>query len=760
MSRGPLSLLALSLLVSLGCQQGPRGYGTLPTKQPTPSNPGPTNKPGPNNPAPNNPAPVAPAISGPILELAAGGDHACVRRQGGGVQCWGAGGVGQLGDGNLRDSPRPVTVRDLADAEELALGAQHSCVRQRSGTVACWGSNASGELGDGEGRPGTVSARPVPVRGLTDAIQLRAGQHHTCAVRRGGTVLCWGDNRGAQLGNEGRQTWVAPVQVAGLTGVVEIAAGTAHTCARTSAGKVLCWGTGAAGQLGDASPRRIAPAPVAGLADATALVAGGDHTCAVRRTGSVVCWGAGFGKTPTAVPGVDKVADLSAGEAHTCARSNGALTCWGNNRRGQLGDGTTEDRAAGTRVRNLPDIKAVAAGAHHTCALTRTGGVMCWGSNDGAALGAGLLPSGGDDGQAGTVRNLTEATDITSGDGFSCAVASGSVQCWGTGGLGQLGDGSLADRSLAQPVQGLTDAVQVAAGTGHACARRSGGQVSCWGQNGSGQLGDGSKAMRNRPVAVDGLADAVLLAAGGEHTCAVRRSGPVVCWGKGATGQLGHGKKEDSARPVGVAASVNQVTQLALGTDHSCALQSGRRVLCWGGNFFGQVGSGHTVGFPELLAPQIVQKVADAVEVSAGDEHTCIRRSTGAVACWGKGDVGQLGANITSNWSTRVPVTGITSATTLAAGRAYSCAAAAGQVLCWGNNSAGQLGNGSRGGTSKVPVPGQRIADVSRLAAGVDHTCALRSGGRVMCWGSNQRGQLGDGTTAQALAPLAVLDLP
>ena len=212
-----------------------------------------------------------------------------------------------------------------------------------------------------------------------------------------------------------------------------------------------------------ASPRRIAPAPVAGLADATALVAGGDHTCAVRRTGSVVCWGAGFGKTPTAVPGVDKVADLSAGEAHTCARSNGALTCWGNNRRGQLGDGTTEDRAAGTRVRNLPDIKAVAAGAHHTCALTRTGGVMCWGSNDGAALGAGLLPSGGDDGQAGTVRNLTEATDITSGDGFSCAVASGSVQCWGTGGLGQLGDGSLADRSLAQPVQGLTDAVQVEA---------------------------------------------------------------------------------------------------------------------------------------------------------------------------------------------------------------------------------------------------------------------------------------------------------
>jgi len=235
----------------------------------------------------------------------------------------------------------------------------------------------------------------------------------------------------------------------------------------------------------------------------------------------------------------------------------------------------------------------------------------------------------------------------------------------------------------------------------------------------------------------------------------VRRAGPVLCWGKNTTGQLGNGKKDDSARPVGVAASVTQVTQLALGNDHSCALQSGRKVLCWGGNFFGQVGSGHTVGFPELLAPQIVQKVADAVEVSAGDEHTCIRRSTGAVACWGKGDVGQLGANITSNWSTRIPVKDLTGATALGSGRAFSCAAGPGRVMCWGNNSSGQLGNGSRA-AAKVPVAGQAIADTLRLAAGVDHACALRSGGRVMCWGSNQRGQLGDGTTADSLAPLAV----
>ncbi|MBK9754142.1 MAG: RCC1 repeat-containing protein [Nannocystis sp.] len=747
-------LLALPLLALAACDEGPRGYGThTPTKTgTTPSKPtgstGTATKPGPGTGTQVSPF-------GPPVEIAAGGDHACARSENGSVDCWGRGSSGELGDGNLRDSPKPVGVRGLADAVQLALGTSHSCARTRDGQVVCWGSNVHGQLGDGQGRPGSRSAMPVVVRGINDATDLRAGDDHTCALRRSGGVVCWGDNRGGQLGNEVRTAWVTPTQVPGLTDIIEVAPGAQHTCVRTRAGKVLCFGTGPEGQLGDGASKHSAPAPVSGLADATILVSGGDHSCALRRAGNVMCWGSGFGKTPVAVAGVDKVAELSAGGGHTCARSKGNLLCWGHNERGQLGDGTRDNRNTGAPVRGLPDAIGLAAGARHTCALTHSGGVQCWGSNDGGALGAGLLPGGGDDGQAGTVRNLTDATDLSSGNAFSCAVAAGTVQCWGAGGLGQLGDGTLADRSLAQPVPGISDAVQVAAGDGHVCARRSSGQVSCWGQNGSGQLGDGSKTMRNKPTTVDGIADAVLIAAGGEHSCAARRSGPVLCWGKNATYQLGNGKKDDSARPVGVAGNLGPVTQLSLGTTHSCALLAGRRIMCWGGNYFGQVGSGHTVGYSEMPSPTGVQKVDDAVELAAGDDHTCARRSTGAIACWGKGDLGQLGANITSNWSTRVPVKDLSGATALGSGRAFSCAAGPGRVMCWGNNTSGQLGNGSRTG-AKVPVAGQAIADVLRLAAGVDHACALRSGGRVMCWGSNQRGQLGDGTTAESLAPLAV----
>lgn len=745
--------LVLSLLLILGCDQGPRGYGTT-----APSKTGTTpQKPGGGG-GTATPKPL-PADLGPAVEVAAGGHHACVRRQVGAVQCWGRGGSGELGDGNYRDNPRPTTVADLLDAAQITAGDTHTCARQTSGSVVCWGSNVHGQLGDGGGRPGAQAARPTAVRGLTDAIDVRAGKDHTCALRRSGGVVCWGDNRGGQVGGADRQVWVTPVVVAALPDAVELAPGASHTCARTKGGKVACWGSGGQGQLGDGAPKRTNPTAVPGITDAVAVASGQDHTCAVRKGGAVSCWGAGFPRAPTPVPGAKDAVEIAAGDDHTCARSKGALLCWGRNDRGQIGDGTLEDRASASAVRGLADVRHFAAGARLSCAVTRAGKAYCWGSNEFGALGAGLLPSGGD-GDGGTVRNVTGATDLASGDGFTCAVADGGVQCWGAGGLGQLGDGSLADRSLAGPATGMADALQVAAGRGHACARRPSGQVACWGQNSSGQLGDGSKTLRTAPVTVQGLSDAALIAAGDEHTCAARKSGGVVCWGKGATGQLGQGKKEDASRPVVVAGSSGPIGALSLGTGHSCAVTASRSVLCWGANFFGQIGSGHTSGFPEMLQPQKVIKIDDAVELAIGGDHGCARRSTGAVACWGKGDVGQLGANVTSNWSTRVPVTGLTSATALTAGPAYSCAATSSAVMCWGDDRDGQLGDGSKGGSSKVPVAGQRIGDVARLAAGSDHVCAVRAGGRVVCWGSNTRGQLGDGTTAQALAPLAVADIP
>jgi alpha-tubulin suppressor-like RCC1 family protein len=192
---------------------------------------------------------------------------------------------------------------------------------------------------------------------------------------------------------------------------------------------------------------------------------------------------------------------LAAGDRHSCARrASGQVLCWGNNEYGQLGQDTAElDHVPPAAVADLADAVEVAAGGVHTCARRASGQVLCWG------------------------QNL----------------------------YGQLGDGSSGtNRATPAAVPGLADAVEVAAGRTHTCARRASGQVLCWGENGWGLLGDGTTRARTRPVAVAGVTDAVEVAAGERHTCARRAAGPVLCWGDNRFGALGGDPTAPSFTPV------------------------------------------------------------------------------------------------------------------------------------------------------------------------------------------------------------------
>ena len=198
--------------------------------------------------------------------IAAGVTHTCAIVALGAVKCWGGDVYGQLGDGTatLRRMT-PVKVIGLTGATAIAAGSVHTCAVVAAGAVKCWGANGLGQIGNG-GFP-MVNRLPVAVTGLSGATKVSAGYGHTCALVSGGAVKCWGGNVSGPLGDGTTVTKKTPVSVLGVTGAKSISAGYAHTCISLSSGiGVRCWGANYAGQLGDGTfTLRKTPVVVSGI---------------------------------------------------------------------------------------------------------------------------------------------------------------------------------------------------------------------------------------------------------------------------------------------------------------------------------------------------------------------------------------------------------------------------------------------------------------------------------------------------------------
>lgn len=261
---------------------------------------------------PREPAP-APTVRTPrILAISANDTHACALSDDSTVTCWGQNSGGELGrpGGSFNDQP-PGPVDGITDAVQVATGAYKTCVLARDGSVACFGYLEDGDYYTGAGR--VTSAVPVHIAGLLQVTQIAVGDTHMCALRVGGTVVCWGTNASGQLGDGTTREHYRPAPVKGLTDVVEIAAKRLYSCARKRDGTAWCWGQNYFGALGDGTRTdRAVPTRVSRLDHVTRLVAVGEGwNCAERSDGTLWCWGTEVTgvvqrtATPLHMPGFD-----------------------------------------------------------------------------------------------------------------------------------------------------------------------------------------------------------------------------------------------------------------------------------------------------------------------------------------------------------------------------------------------------------------------------------------------------------------------
>ncbi len=521
----------------------------------------------------------------------------------------GGGARGQIGNGLTNDVSSPTSASLGGDVTlGLALSSRSACVILSDRTVKCWGEGALGENAQGYlSQQSTVPSLQVTPEGV-DRI-FSSGQGFAAVDDRtlgegGDRWWVWGKNAPTQLGGGVEQYLATTPWMVQLP--PRLASGQNHSCYVRRDGKVFCWGSNSSGQLGRSGGDSASPVEVTGLTDAYTIAAGASHTCAAIASGDVKCWGhdgaVNYLSTPTVI-------------THDILTANGALT----------GDNATY---------NTPlEVSRISAGFNHTC-LNRafwasTAGAVpdgsvtprmhCWGLNGVGQLLTNNTTTYGQPGKdvVSTRLNTHYYLEIPYGGGDrSCFVANGGIhRCGGENSQYELNLSDSTDKLTASTVSRLgRPLAHLAMGANHTCGALSdfSNRVACWGLHTNGQLGDGSEATIGNSTGASKTLSYIsgsreiypgILGAGYHHTCVGLRSGAVECWGSNSDGQLGNGSS--------------------------------------GGVSTSPVSAGSMSG--------------EAREISGGEFHTCVRTTT-AVQCFGKGNLGQLGNGATSSVASPVTV--------------------------------------------------------------------------------------------------------
>jgi len=726
-----------------------------------------------------------------VIDIAAGAYSSSCITSLGRVLFWGQNTYGQLGDESTtnRLSPVDITANFMLEPEETIASMEHGHYHSSAVTslnrVFTWGYNSYGQLGNG-----TITDIHSPVE-ITANFNLNVGEailktslniYHSVALSSDGRVFTFGINDRGQLGDNTYNNKTLPTDVTSFfvlnpeEKVIDLLTGWQFTLALTSEKRVFAWGYGGTGSLGDGTwTDKLIPT---NITDKFNLV------------------------------GDEKIESLSAGFGQASAiTSENRLFMWGQNNFYQLGDGTNTNR-------NLPvDITArfilpegekyasVSMGGYFSSALTTLNKYLSWGNNNVGQLGDGtnslrsapvrlilprytVMPNG---------LPVTEKISFTAlGQLHSHFVTENSrVFSTGYNSYGQLGDGTSTLRYL--PVEitanfGLNQdetIIYLDCGMNFSFALTSEGRVFSWGYNNFGQLGDGSTSIKYTPNEITsqfGLSvgeTIIMIKAGGNFSLALTSSGRIFSWGYNYEGQLGNGTSSASnPNPIPSEITLNfnlsegeTITFIEVGGASSYAMTSNNRIFAWGANYYGQLGTGTTTNswIPLDITSNITVLPGESITTfKSGTAHVAVLMSSSRIYTFGYNGYGALGDGTTTNRYSPIEITAQFTLNVdeaiidLYLGSSHNIALTSdGRAFTWGLNNYGQLGDGT---TTNSLTPKDITSYLSLLVGeniihtdiGYYHNSIITDLGRLISWGTNNGGPLGDGTSTQRNTPTVI----
>jgi alpha-tubulin suppressor-like RCC1 family protein len=606
------------------------------------------------------------------VKVAKGISSTCALKTDASIECWGSQANGRVGNNiTSGNAVLPNVVNIGGPAIDVTAGYDHACALRNDGATFCWGGNALGQIGNG-----TTSQAPLPVEIATGGsmVQISGGQYYTCSLRTDGKAFCWGEGASGKLGTGSSSNSSVPVPSQAALTFTSIKTGGNSTCGvDQSDNRLKCWGYAYYGLLGDGVRRGSSLTPVdAALLPGTTtdFSLNSTNACAVSQ-GKGFCWGGnqnhqlGTGNvTKTEIVNLNPLVDfasVSLGRGGCGITISGNLWCWGANdldsifASGNVGDGTTIKRDAMVHVDPGTTYFSVSFGTRHTCGITTSNQLKCWGMNTSGQLGIGNTI-----GQNLPVTVAAGYLSVSVGTTSTCAInVSNKLFCWGNNADGQLGLGNTTNHLLPQAVMPGADFSSVSVGSNTACAITVANDLLCWGNNTNGQVGDGTLIDVTTPFFI--ASNIQKVSVGADVTCSINSGGALYCWGRNASAEIGQGSTSPAqfSSPMLVSGSFSgSFIDVKVGKNmksngpgtHVCALTTANGISCWGGSAFGQ-------NFPSIasvVSPTLFE-AGTFIAVETGELQTCAKTGTGIWRCRGAADDGQLPLGFTSQLPQLVP---------------------------------------------------------------------------------------------------------